>query len=81
MAKAGISVIMGAMRNSTLFASAGITTSLIEQLDDVGERLKDARQEAEDAADAVRAPAQLHPADDLAFPQRGEGDAKGSARP
>ena len=32
IAKAGISVIIGAMRNSTLFDSAGITTSLISSL-------------------------------------------------
>ena len=32
MAKAGISVIMGAMRNSTLLEALGITTSLISSL-------------------------------------------------
>ncbi len=72
MANAGISVIMGAMRNRTLLDFGRDHDFFDQQLDDVRERLKDARQETEDAADAVRTLAQLHPADDLALPQRGE---------
>ena len=75
MAKAGISVITGASRNSTLLELAGIDHFLDQQLDDVGEGLKDARQDAEEAH-AVWSLAHLHPADDLALPQRDERHAE-----
>ena len=73
-ANAGTSAIMGARRNSSLLAFAGMTTSFISSLKHVGKRLAEPGQQAEQAH-AVRAAAQLHPADDLALPQREHRDA------
>ena len=74
VANAGISTMAGAMRNRNLLAFAGRMTSF-KQLHHVRERLAHARQDAEDAH-AVRALAQLHPADHLALPQRDERHAE-----
>ena len=68
-ANAGISVITGASRNSDPVGLRRDDHFLHQQLEHVGERLADAGQQAEDAH-AVRSAAQLHPADDLALPER-----------
>ena len=73
-ANAGTSAITGARRNSSLLEFAGTIDLLHQELDHVGERLPQAGQHAE-YAHAVRPAPQLHPADDLALPQREQRDA------
>ena len=64
-ANAGISVMTGASRNSTLLALRRHDDLLDQQLQHVGDRLQQAA-----AADAVRPEAHLHPADHLALPDQ-----------
>ena len=70
-----MSAIIGASAEEELVGVRRDDDFLGEQLEDVGERLAEAREQTEERH-AVRAAAQLHPADDLALPEREERDAE-----
>ena len=70
-ASAGMMVMTGPRKNRPLLAAVGTDDLLEDQLHRVGDRLQQAER-----ADAVRAEADLRPADGLALPQRQVGHAE-----